>query len=1191
MGSNLEAIQKKLNRFKKRYYLDIAIRGSILTLTFVVLYFILAVVLENSLWLDSTSRLLLILLFVGICLGCIAYFLGKPILYWISKKGIDDEQSAKYVGDHLPTVRDRLLNLIQLSKVSSPSPLAFASIEQKSKEFAPLQLEAVVDIRENNKRYLKFLAIPLALLVMIFLINANMITESTTRIIHFNEKFAPKAPFDFVVANESLNAFYNEDFVLKIQLRGSAIPDQAYLVTDTRKIKLTPVGPGEFEYVFENLQHSVPFQVQAAGFYSPGYNIELVNRPEVVQFQINLDYPRYLQRKSDVLSNTGNIEIPEGTIVQWKIQTAYTQNATLLLHSTGDQNTLKSSDNQLFTFNKQFFEPDRYEIFLKNNNSDNKERIAYRIDVIKDAYPQISVNNFKDSILYRDIVLGGLVADDYGLTRLKLQYKISRSRSATPQSGSIDLPLLKDQNQQSFTYQWGLDSLQLKPGQYIEYYLEVWDNDGVNGHKSTKSTTYTFSLPTREELAKDINRSSSQTADKFQEGVKKATELQNQVEEMSRNLRGKLSLDWQDRKKLEELIQQKKEFDNLMNQLNQENKQLEEKKNAFSEQDERIRQRSEQLKKLMDEVLDEETRRLFEELEKLLRENTDIDQIRDLLERMDNNSSVMEQELERTLELFKQLQRDFKLDQAIKELSQQIEEQKQILEETQALEQENPENREGEQNREGREQNQESREDRANEQNQNEEGREEERQNDNQEGENQQGENQENQNQQGENQQGENQQQENQGEQQSQQQQSRDPEQLAQDQQELKEQMEKLKEMMEELRKLSEEIRRGDQDLPSEQEMQEIQQQQDQSRQNLQQNSPSKARESQQKALEQMQKMQQQMQSGQNSMMMQMNMENMESLRQILHGLIKLSFDQEALMNGFRELQESDPRFNQLAQQEVKLREDSKVLSDSLLALGKRDPFMGSFIVEKINELNNNFEKSIEAYQTRSRGQAMTEMQSTMTTINDLALMLDDHFDNMMQMMANAQPSRSRQGQQQQQQQQGNQPQPSLQEMQNQLNQRIQELRNSGKTGRELSEELARMAAEQERIRRRLQQMEEDMRRRGMGELRGTDELREQMEQTELDLVNKRLTEEMIERQREIQTRLLDAENAMREQEMDDQREGETSKDNYEKELPKAFEEYLRLKEKEIELLKTVPPRLYPFYKKEVNEYFKRINE
>jgi hypothetical protein len=35
----------------------------------------------------------------------------------------------------------------------------------------------------------------------------------------------------------------------------------------------------------------------------------------------------------------------------------------------------------------------------------------------------------------------------------------------------------------------------------------------------------------------------------------------------------------------------------------------------------------------------------------------------------------------------------------------------------------------------------------------------------------------------------------------------------------------------------------------------------------------------------------------------------------------------------------------------------------------------------------------------------------------------------------------------------------------------------------------------------------------------------------------------------------------------------------------------LLLKEKEVELLKTVPPRLYPYYKKEVGEYFKRMGK
>ena len=158
--------------------------------------------------------------------------------------------------------------------------------------------------------------------------------------------------------------------------------------------------------------------------------------------------------------------------------------------------------------------------------------------------------------------------------------------------------------------------------------------------------------------------------------------------------------------------------------------------------------------------------------------------------------------------------------------------------------------------------------------------------------------------------------------------------------------------------------------------------------------------------------------------------------------------------------------------------------------------------------------------------------------------------------------------------------------MQQKLNQQIEQIKNSGKSGRQLSEDLAKMAAEQERIRRALQEMQEKLKQEG-GKPLGND-LPGKMEQTELDLVNKQLTEQTIRRQKEIVTRLLESEKSMREQELDEERKGETAKD-YQKEIPKAFEEYLRLKEKEVELLKTVPPKLYPYYKKEVNEYFKRL--
>lgn len=384
---------------------------------------------------------------------------------------------------------------------------------------------------------------------------------------------------------------------------------------------------------------------------------------------------------------------------------------------------------------------------------------------------------------------------------------------------------------------------------------------------------------------------------------------------------------------------------------------------------------------------------------------------------------------------------------------------------------------------------------------------------------------------------------------------------------------------MKELQKLGEELHKS-QDLPDAEEMEEILDQQEKSREMLNQNDPSNAKSPQQKALQEMKEMQQKMESAQSGMAMEIDMENLESLRHIIHGLVKLSFDQEGLMKQFGDLTQNDPAFNSIAQRQLKLKDDVKVLEDSLLALGKRDPFLGPVVTKEVGELKSHLDKVIEHNKERRRPQASTEMQASMTSINNLALMLDDHFEMMMEMMAKAKasmgkPKKDQKGQK-----------PNLSQMQQQLNQKIQQLKNSGKSGKEFSEELAELAAEQERIRKALQQIQEKM-KDGNSSSPG-DQIPGKMEQTEMELVNKQLTDQLIKRQQEILTRLLETEKSMREQDMDEERKGETAKD-YEKEIPKAFEEYLRLKEKEVELLKTVPPKLYPYYKKEVSEYFKRM--
>lgn len=1110
MGDGIRDIHSRLSSFKRKYYLNLFIRGSILTASLVLFYFLVASVLEYNLWLSPWARFSIFFLFFVLVAFCIYQFLKEPLAWWLYQRGIKEEDSARMIGKFFPAIGDRLLNLIQLSYTQETSPLLEAGIHQKSRLFANVSFESAVDLSQN-KRYLKYFLIPAIIILIILVANNHILTQSTKRILQFNREFSPQAPFDFVIQNKNLNAFFNEDFTLELNLKGDALADAAYIVSGTQRLKMESIAPGEFTYTFEKILSSLTFQFEASGFYSDSHTISVVNRPEISEIKIKISYPKYLALRNDELTNAGNLEIPEGTHVNWQIKTANASKAFMNFTSDGGANPMQNVDNQEFSFGRGFNNPDQYAISLENENSRNKDKVSYSIQVIKDAFPQIDVDYLKDSILYKSIILGGAIADDHGLTQLDLFFEVIKKEPSGAKE-KISIPVNKELQQQSFFYNWRLDSLNLQPGDRLNYYLQVWDNDGVNGRKFTKSASYVFTIPGEEEIKAEISKSESATQAKFDQSLKKARNLKDAIEQAQQKLKGKQDLDWQEKKMLEDLIEQKKNLDQVISDLQKQNELLEKQKDTFTEQSEKIKEKSDQIKKLMDELLDPEIKKLFEELEKLLKENADMSQIQKIMEKMDRKETNLEKELERTLELFKQMKYEVKMEQALNELKEEIEKQENILEKTRDLA--------GENKPDAEKANENGKEDAEN---------------------------------------------------------KPSNENLAQQQNELNKEFQGLENSMKELKQLAEELNKQD-GLPEENELKETEKSQQESKESLEQNNPKKASEQQKKALDQMKQMQQQMEGMQNSMEMEIDSQNLESLRQIIHGLIKLSFDQEEVMKEFAQVQQSDPRYIVLSQNQIKIKDDSKVLEDSLLSLAKRDPFLGSIVTREVGNLNDHVDKSVENIKERRKGNASAEMQLSMTSINNLALMLNDHFDMMMQMLANATPSMKKgkkKGQQK-----------SLGEMQQILNQKIDELKQGGQGGRKLSEELAKMAAEQERIRRALQEMQEKLLKEG-GKVPGGD-LPGKMEQTEMDLVNKQITEQTLRRQKEILTRLLEAEKSMREQNLDEERKGETAKD-YDKEIPRAFEEYLRLKEKEVELLKTVPPRLYPYYKKEVNEYFKRI--
>jgi hypothetical protein len=272
------------------------------------------------------------------------------------------------------------------------------------------------------------------------------------------------------------------------------------------------------------------------------------------------------------------------------------------------------------------------------------------------------------------------------------------------------------------------------------------------------------------------------------------------------------------------------------------------------------------------------------------------------------------------------------------------------------------------------------------------------------------------------------------------------------------------------------------------------------------------------------------------------------------------------------------------------LQDDFRLVEDSLQALSKRVFQIESFVTEKVTAIKRNLKEGLDELEERHKPQANNHQQRSMKNLNDLALMLSEVMNQMQQQMA-GQMSGSQMcdkpggsgpgGKPKDKISQGQQ---SLNEMMKQMKEQMEKGKGKGGPG---AKEFAKMAARQAALRKALKEKQQKLQEQGKGskELQG---VMDQMDKIEEDLVNKRLSNQMMKRQQDILTRLLEHEKAEREREYEEKRKAEQASQQ-EREVPPSLEEYIKKREAEIDLYKTVNPSLKPYYKFIVEEYFNTL--
>lgn len=317
------------------------------------------------------------------------------------------------------------------------------------------------------------------------------------------------------------------------------------------------------------------------------------------------------------------------------------------------------------------------------------------------------------------------------------------------------------------------------------------------------------------------------------------------------------------------------------------------------------------------------------------------------------------------------------------------------------------------------------------------------------------------------------------------------------------------------------------------------------------------------------------------------NLANIEDIKQVLDNLVIVSFDQEKLLGKFNSVDYNNPLINELKVKQQNVLRQVVFVKDSLYALAKRTPEISSVINKEVLSLENSVNASVDNLESGNLGASLMQQQFGITAANNLALFLSEALENLKKLEKNSEPG---DGDCDKPGGKGSKPGFSkLKESQSSIKEQLQKMIDQMKKGDmgKMSKSIGQTIAQQEVMQQLIREMinSSTVGSKTSNQLKAIDQM---LEQSRVDLINKRISSELINRQNLILSKLLDAEKAEIERDFDEKRESKAASD-VKKEIPDGYFEYNNKGINENELIKRSNFKLRGFYDQKYSNFLNQI--
>jgi hypothetical protein len=935
-------ITARLTAVRRKANVAGSVQGLLIAIFCFVAGFLFALLLEEIFYLPPLGRTLL---FWAVVLGTAGFFIWKAGVPLSRLAGIlpqeSDEATAGKVGRAFPSIRDRLVNILQLyreraSTAQAGMPLYSvdlidASFEDLRRDASPLDFASIVDYA-GSRRMGKLLAIVAGASVLLFVLFPTPFFGSAYRLWNYSQAFAAPAPFRLIVLPGNRDVVKGENVTVIVRVEGEP---QKQIVLASRpegqttedEHTLAPSTSGEFRYEFTALKSTTRYAARSGAVSTDEYVLTVADRPIIRLLRLSLAFPSYTKLPGrDLEDNAGDVTALKGTRVTFSVETnkELAEAAVVFSDSSRLPMTVKGSKASATS---SLMMDRTYHLLLKDQNGVvNAEPIEYSMRTVPDVYPTASIllpGTNLDITETSTLPLLVKISDDYGFSKMRLAYKLVQSRYEKPAELFTFVPIPLPPGigiEGNVAYTWALDGLHLAPEDLVSYYVEVFDNDNISGPKSAMSEIFSLRLPSLEEVFADVDKGHDMSLETLKEVQKDAEQSKKELEELQRDLtKNRQKMDWQDQKKAEELVQKFTEMQKKMEEVKQTVDKMVEQMQKNQVLSPETLEKYQELQQLMQEMNSPAFAEAMKKLQQSMQQLSP-EAMKQAMQQFSFSEENFRKSIERTMNLMKRIQIEQKVDEAVKRAEELRKQQEDLQKRTEKMDASDRKTAEA----------------------------------------------------------------------------------LAKEQKDLQEQMAKMQKQLEELQKKMEEFP-GEMPLSemekvnNDLEKSGLQDQLGQIAQQLLQQQNQQAMQNQQQAAQKMGQMSQQLQNMKQAMQQNQQRQIVNEMRRATQDLLELSRREEALKNELRSLDANSPQFRKNAEEQMNVLRDLNKVTERLAGLSQKTfgvtPEMGKSIGDAMRNMN----EAMRSLQERNGAAAGQQQSGAMASLNETAKLVQSAMEGMMQ--------------------------------------------------------------------------------------------------------------------------------------------------------------------------------------------------